>query len=208
MDNLQENSLFKDQEEYNKIIQNPEKVADIAIFNFFGFLSLFSIGARGDVKKYSQLEGSVYQTNINNANRDASIAIKMLFDAKLSPTMVTDKMAKLLALVKNHGVKPSSIKDEFVKELLIESKLTTVHKPSTKLKMIVDRWVKGEITLAWLAMYLYKLARLPEYKDITAEFIAMYKTGQYANVYRDIINMKHPESFIPNDVGGSTDNGD
>lgn len=76
---LLENSLFTNQNEYDAIVKDKEKVADIFFINYFGFLSLFTIGLRGELKRYKSEESSLYPKYIDFSNKDVSLSVKMLF---------------------------------------------------------------------------------------------------------------------------------
>ncbi len=185
---LLENSLFTNQSEYDDIIKDKEKVADIFFINYFGFFSLFKLGLRGDIKRYKSEEASLYPKYIGADNKDVSLSVKMLFDAKMTHGSVTARMTKLLAKVKGNMLEPKDIDNLALKDILNDSKITTANKPSMKVRQIMQQWIDDEFAIEWVAYYLYKIARLPEYKDITKEFVSMYKTGQYAQAYTNILN--------------------
>ena len=199
---LLENSLCTSQAEYDAIVKDKEKVADIFFINYFGFLSLFTIGLRGELKRYKSEESSLYPKYIDFSNKDVSLSVKMLFDARIGRGAVTARMTKLLAKIKGNMLEPKDIDNDMMKELLVDSKITTVNKPSVKIRTIMNKWLDDECTIEWVAFYLYKIARLPEYKDITKEFVSAYKTGQYAQAYNNILigaRKKHTGN-IPKDL--------
>ena len=185
---LLENSLFTNQNEYDDIVKDKEKVADIFFINYFGFLSLYKLGARGDIKRYKSEEASLYPKYIGVDNKDVSLSVKMLFDARITHGSVTARMTKLLAKIKGNMLDPKDVDNNALIEILTDSKITTAQKPSVKVRGIMQQWLDNEFAIEWVAFYLYKIARLPEYKDITKEFISMYKTGQYAQAYTNILN--------------------
>ena len=184
---LLENSICKNQAEYDAIVKDKNNVADIFFINFVGFISMFKIGLRGEMKRYKAEEASLFPKYINLDNKDVSLAVKMLFDARVSHGAVTARMTKLLAKIKGNMLDPKDIDNDMMKELVIDSKITTVHKPSMKVRAVMNKWLDDECTIEWVAYYLYKIARLPEYKDFTKEFVSAYKTGQYGQAYNNIL---------------------
>ena len=200
---LLENSLYKDQAEYDEFIKDREKVANALIYNLFGFISLFAVTPKREVKEWKNNEKRVRIEAIGIDNTDVSIAIKMAYDAKMITRTTADKLTKLLALFKQGKItKASEINDDLIHELFVLCKFDTVNKPSTKLRELVKSYIDRETNISFLARTLYRYTRLPEFNEISKEFFSMYKTGGYAQVYSAMENgyikspMGVPQEFV------------
>lgn len=181
---LQENSLYTNQAEKDALMADKEKIMDALMLNFFGFLGLFKLSSgRAPLKKYEQTEKSLFPTKIGDDNHDTSLVIKLAADAGLIQSTAINSMTKLLSLIKMKKIKDIDLNEDMVRDILKTIHYGT-HKPSMRVKLLVDKFANKEITLGQFAFEANNLGRMKEYKGLIFEFRKIIKDGQYYNIFQ------------------------
>lgn len=182
---LLENSLYTNQAEKDELLKDRQKLADALIYNYFGFISLFSAIPRKDVKQWKNNELKVRLENITDDNTDVSLSVKLAYEAKMIPKSTVDKLTRLLSLFKQGKItKAKDINDDLVHDIFVLCKFDSVNKPSPRIMPVVRDYLDREINIAYLARDLYKFSRSDKIiKEVTIEFRNMFRNSGYVQVY-------------------------
>lgn len=184
---LTENSLYVDSASRQALVADKEKLANILLFNYFGFVSLYSLTSNAQqIKRYQADEGKLQLGNISDTNFDVSLAVKLAVDGGLLTSSQSAPFTKLLSLMKTHAVKGHEIDDDKIRELVKLAKLDTSHHPSQMLRGVVSDFMDGTINLAFLAYSVFKFVK--KFPDITGEFYDMYMKGHYHKQYSNFMS--------------------
>lgn len=195
---LTENSLYADAASKDTLMANNELLMDSLFFNYFGFLGLFLLNdKRGAMKTYETSEGKLYINNIGDVNHDVSLAVKMAYDAKLIPQSVTNKMTKLLQLIKSKTIKGKDLDEAVVRDYLNEIKYDS-NKPSPSVLAVVNAFHTGSLSLPALSRDLYTIAKKKGYKPITVEFRDLVMKGQYLSLFPKANTTPNPTTATDN----------
>ena len=200
---LNENSLYTTPQEREDLLKNKHAVMDALIFNYFGFISLFSVSPRKEVKAWKNKQEKVRLNAIEDDNTDVSLTIKLAFDAKLITQSTANELTKLLALFKQGKIqKAKDIDDDKIHELFMKCRFNSSCKPSPELLDVVSSYADREINIAFLGRELYRKSKLPKLKTISLEFVEFFKNGGYMTAYSGLergqykLDMGVPQKFI------------
>lgn len=181
---LHENSLYTSDIERIAFVADNETVANSLVYNFFGFLSLYSLSEKkAQMKRYlTDEKDTVRLAAVGSENTDVSLAVKLAVEAGM-PERAGILMLKMLTKINQRTLKGSEIDENNVRELLKQSHLLTSFKPSAVLLSIMKEFSTGEINLTFLA---YKLSKhVKKFVGVNAEFYDYYKKGYYSTTYSD-----------------------
>lgn len=203
---LSENSLYKDSAERAALVADKERCANSLTYNFFGFLSLYSLSEKkAQIKRYLNNEKDVTTTNkIGDDNLDVSLAVKLAVECGGLPERTATYMLKLLTKINQKTLLAKDIDDDAVRELIKYSKLQSSFKPNPALVSVISDFMDGTINLTFLAYGLFKVNK--RFTDVNAEFVDYYKKGFYGTTYSDYVNgvIKAPDGVPQHLIKKST----
>ena len=193
---LHENSLYKDQAEKDAFVQDKEKCANSLVYNFFGFLSLYSISEKKtQMKRYlSNEKDTIALSKIGDENADVSLAVKLAVEGGM-PERTAKYMLKLLTKINQRTLKADDIDEDAIRELVKYARLQSNFKPSPALVSIINDFMDGTTNLTWLGYHLFKTQK--RFTDVNQEFVDYYKKGHYNTLYSDY---QHGKLTSPNGI--------
>lgn len=166
---LQENSLYTNQQEKDALLANKTALMNSFYLNFFGIVGLYSIFDLLYLKRYFAEEKKLFVSNITDENKDVSLIIKLLFDEKILQRSVVDRMTKLLVKIKSKQIKPAEIDEKIMRDLLTDMHYLS-HRGSPQIMQVLQEFVSGTCNFKQATYRLYKLSKKKDFVSVASEF--------------------------------------
>lgn len=184
MENLNENSLYKNVDEKNLLLKDRKALATALLINYFGYLSLFATKIKPCLKEYKNNEKSLLPNMIGDDHNDSSLCVKMALDAHMILPSTANKLYRLLSQIKHNKIATEKDLDlDYIVELFTLCKFGTTNRVMPLLQPIVEAFIDGDINLPYLARDLYRKSMMPDIKVVASEFRSLFKLGAYNSLY-------------------------
>lgn len=165
---LSENTMFDSNTKKDFIENRIAQLGTMFWINFLGVVSLYTIDPK-NAKLISLLKGSPARIqNVDDTHSDLMVAIKELHGAQKLNQNVTDRITKLIALLKMSTI---VIDENLIREISSKISYSKVY-CHIKLRSYIDDFEAGKYALKDLTVPLFQLAR---HEKIATEFTDLAK---------------------------------
>lgn len=176
---LSENSLYANQTDRAGLLGDKQKIATMFYLNFVGFLGLLKIDDKtGAMVSYIAREKKLRPNTISDDNNDMSLVVKLALDAGVIMQTAAVQATKLLVLIKTKKIAGHDIDENRVRDILRACRIQT-HRPHQRVYNIIQEFIDGKHTLQETAGRIYKIAKLPDFTDMTGEWRDLVTRGGY-----------------------------
>lgn len=200
MNQLLENSLYKDPTERAALVADKKRVMDALCFSLLGFLGCFQLASsRSFLKTYEATEGKLQLSSIGDANHDVSLAVKLAEEAGCIPTSAAMNITKLLYKIKTKALKAGDLNDDTIRGLITAMKFS-VHRPDPLVYNAVEQFEQKHMSLPQLAFKLYNISKMKQFQSVSGEFRQLVMKGQYQELFNKLPKIVTPAPASPTAV--------